>query len=135
MGLTIADGRTGSTAHEEESSKLSRTFSGCEVHRLWPFAGQRRLYDRLDNKAKLQADKDWATAIANAEKYQELQRLMLQGLPSAAAPPAAVSQPPQALLTPEEKRRQEIVQREKVCSDEWRLLEHDVAKRVLQRDL
>jgi len=87
------------------------------------------------DKAKLQADKDWATAIANAEKYQELQRLMLQGLPSAAAVPAAVSQARQALLTPEEKRRQEIVQREKVYSDEWRLLEHDVAKRVLQRIL
>ena len=83
-------------------------------------------------KARLQADKDWASAIASAEKYQQLQRMMLQGLPPASAQPAAVPQP---LLTSEEHRRQEIEKREKVYSDEWRLLEHDVAKRLLQRGL
>ena len=85
-------------------------------------------------KASLQADKDWATAIANAEKYQQLQRLMFQGLPPS-PPPAAVSQPTQPLLTSEEHRWREIEQREKIYSDEWRVLEHDIAKRMLQRGL
>jgi len=87
------------------------------------------------DKARLQADKDWAPAIASAEKYQQLQRVILQGLPPASAQPPAASPPTQPLLTPEEHRRQEIEQREKVYSDEWRVLEHDVAKRVLQRGL
>ncbi len=87
------------------------------------------------DKARLQADKDWAKAIASAEKYQQLQRLMLQGAPPALTQPAAAPQMTQPLLTSEERRRQEVEQREKVYSDEWRLLEHDIAKRVLQRGL
>jgi len=87
------------------------------------------------DKARLQADKDWAQAIASAEKYQQLQRLMVQGAPPALAQPAVAAQPAQQLLTPDEHRRREIEQREKMYSDEWRLLEHDVAKRLLQRGL
>ena len=96
------------------------------------------------DKAKLQADKDWARAVAGAEKYQHLQGLMLQGSSSAqtaTAPLLAPSQSPasgqanQPLLTAEEYRRQQIEQREEVYAKEWRLLEHDVAKRVLQRGL
>jgi len=87
------------------------------------------------DKAKLQVDRDWARAVASAEKYQQLQRMMLQGAAPASAQTPAASPPAQPLLTPEEHRRQEIEQREKVYSDEWRVLEHDVAKRVLQRGL
>ena len=93
-------------------------------------------------KARLQADKDWARAVASAQKYNQLQRLMLQESPPvqpattssiAPAQPPASAQAVQPLLTPEEYRRQEIEKREKVYSDEWRFLEHDMAKRLLQR--
>ena len=96
------------------------------------------------DKAKLQADKDWAMAAASAEKYQQLQGLMLQGSSPAqtgTTPSLAPAQPPasaqavQPLLTPEEYRRQEIERKEEVYANEWRLLEHDVAKRVLRRGL
>ncbi len=86
-------------------------------------------------KARLQADKEWAIPMASVEKYQQLQHLMLQGLPPASAQLAAAPQPTQAVLTPEEHRRREIEQREKTYSDEWRFLEHDVAKRLLQKGL
>jgi outer membrane lipopolysaccharide assembly protein LptE/RlpB len=85
------------------------------------------------DKARLQADKDWAVPIASAEKYQQLQRLMFQGLPPAPAQLAAAPQSTQPVLTLEEHRRLEIEQREKIYADEWRLLEHDFAKRVLER--
>jgi hypothetical protein len=96
------------------------------------------------DKARLQADKDWAQAVASAERYQQLQGLMLQG--SSPAQPAttasitpakspATAQAVQPLLTAEEHRRQEIERREEVYANEWRALEHDVTKRVLQRGL
>jgi len=96
------------------------------------------------DKAKLQADKDWARAAASAEEYQQLQRLMLQGsspTQTATTPSLGPAQSPaggsatQPLLTPEEHRRQEIEQREEVYANEWRVLEHEVAKRVLQLGL
>jgi len=85
------------------------------------------------DKARLQADKDWAVPIATVEKYQQLQHLMLQGLPPASTQLAAAPQSTQAVMTSEEYRRREIEQREKMYSDEWRVLEHDFAKRALQR--
>jgi len=94
------------------------------------------------DKPKLPTDKDWARTAANAEKYQQLQGLMLQGSASAQAtttPSLASAQSPtggqaiQPVLTPEEYRRQEIERREEVYANEWRALEHDVAKRVLER--
>jgi hypothetical protein len=95
------------------------------------------------DKAKLQDDKDWTQAVANAEKDQQLQ-LMLQGsspTQTRTSPSLAPAHSPegrqaiQPLLTSEEYRRQEIERREEVYAKEWRILEHEIAKRVLQRSL
>ncbi len=96
------------------------------------------------DKAKIGADKDSSRVVGSVEKDQQLQLLMLQGsslTQTGTSPLLAPAQSPaggqaiQSLLTAEEYRRQEIERREEVYAKEWRTLEHEVAKRLLQRGL